>query len=153
VEGEQRDQVEGVEQEQGHPAAPAQTIRPPGQDQQIAGARGEINTLQFSDDGRLLLATSNDQSAALYDVDTGTRLGDPIPTSAPLVYPAFLRPDGEALAVTDEGGVVIWDLHPDNLERAACAMAGRNLTPTEWASYLPELGDYRATCFPAPDWR
>lgn len=118
---------------------------------ELAGARGEINTLQFSDDGRLLLATSNDQSAALYDVDTGTRLGDPIPTSAPLVYPAYLRPDGEALAVTDEDGVVMWDLHPAHLERAACAMAGRNLTPTEWASYLPQLGDYRATCFPAPD--
>jgi DNA-binding SARP family transcriptional activator/WD40 repeat protein/energy-coupling factor transporter ATP-binding protein EcfA2 len=113
---------------------------------QLPGARGEVNTLQFSADGRLLLATSNDQTAALYDVATGTRLGDPIETSAPLIYPAFLRPDGAALAVTDAKGVVVWDLDPAHLADAACAMAGRNLTPSEWTSYLPDLGSYRQTC-------
>lgn len=119
------------------------TLEPLGE---LAGARGEVNTLQFSDDGRLLLATSNDQSAALYDVESGIRLGDPISTSAPLIFPAFLRPDGKALAVTDSTGVVVWDLDPEHLADAACAVAGRNLTRTEWASYLGDLGDYRETC-------
>lgn len=119
------------------------TVEPLGE---LAGARGEVNTLQFSDDGRLLPATSNDLSAALYDVESGIRLRDPISTSAPLIYPAFLRPDGMALAVTDAQGVVVWDLDPEHLAGAACAVAGRNLTKTEWTSYLGDLGEYREMC-------
>jgi hypothetical protein len=64
-------------------------------------------------------------------------LGDPISTSAPLIYPAFLRPDGMTLAVTDAAGVAVWDLNPEHLADAACAVAGRNLTQTEWASEPP----------------
>lgn len=119
------------------------TLEPLGE---LAGASGEVNTLQFSDDGRLLLATSNDQTASLYDVATGTRLGDPVATSAPLIYPAFLRPDGAALAVTDASGVVVWDLDPDRLADAACRVAGRDLTESERATYLAGIGEPRETC-------
>ena len=116
----------------------------------FAGAHGDVNTLQFSDDGRILLATSNDQSASVYDVETGVRLGDPISTAAPLIYPAFLRPDGGAVAVTDAYGVLIWDLDTANLLEAACRVAGRNLTATEWASHLGDLGDHHQTCTNLP---
>ncbi|MCY7363825.1 MAG: hypothetical protein LH469_00640 [Frankiaceae bacterium] len=113
---------------------------------ELPGARGEINTLQFSDDGRLLLATSNDQTASLYDVATGTRLGDPIPSDAPLLYPAYLRQDGLSLAVTDASGVQVWDLDPAHLREAACRLAGRNLTPTEWQTHMRNLVPYRRSC-------
>lgn len=119
------------------------TLRP------LAGfpaARGGINSLQFSADGHLLLATASDQSVSLYDVATGTRLGDPIPSAAPFIIPGFLRPDGQALAVTVTDGVAIWDLDPDRLVAAACRLAGRDLTDVEWATYLANLGPYRSTC-------
>jgi hypothetical protein len=32
------------------------------------------------------------------------------------------------------------------LADAACRLAGRNLTETEWDTDLEDLGDYRATC-------
>ena len=70
----------------------------------LPGARGEVNTLQFSRDGTVLLATSLDQTVSVYDVASGTRLGDPIASAAPFIYPGFLRPDGGAVAVTDAHG-------------------------------------------------
>lgn len=112
----------------------------------LPGAGGEVNTLQFSDDGMVLLATSNDQTASLYDVDEGIRLGDPITTDAPLSYPAYLRPDGRELAVTSSQGVEIWDLDPDAMQRAACRLAGRNLKVAEWSAYLGDFGEHRETC-------
>jgi hypothetical protein len=111
----------------------------------LPGAHGEINSLQFSRDGSLLLATANDETTSLYDVATGTRLGDPVPTAAPLIIPAFLRPDGLAMAVTVEEGVTVWDLDPDHHFEAACRIAGRELTAEEWATYFGDL-EQVATC-------
>ena len=59
---------------------------------------------------------------------------------------ADMRPDGMAVAVTDPGGVAVWDITPDRIADAACRLARRNLTPTEWDTYLAGLGRYRATC-------
>jgi DNA-binding SARP family transcriptional activator/WD40 repeat protein len=113
---------------------------------ELPGARGEVNSLQFSEDGSVLLATSNDQTASVYDIASGIRIGDPIQSSAPFLYPAFLRHDGKALAVTDLTGVAMWDLDPDHLREAACRVAGRDLTRREWDTYLGDLGTYRSTC-------
>jgi hypothetical protein len=43
-------------------------------------------------------------------------------------------------------GVEVWDIAPEHLAEAACRMAGRNLTETEWETYLGSLGEYRKTC-------
>jgi DNA-binding SARP family transcriptional activator/WD40 repeat protein len=119
------------------------TLRPIAE---LPGARGEVNSLQFSEDGRVLLATSNDQTVSIYDAAAWTRIGDPIPSNAPLIFPGHLRPDGGAVTVTVAEGVAVWDIDPDHLAEAACRVAGRDLTETEWETYLGSLGDYRQTC-------
>jgi DNA-binding SARP family transcriptional activator/WD40 repeat protein len=120
----------------------------------LPGAHGEVNMLQWSDDGRTLLATSNDQSVSLYDAQTGTRLGDPIPTDAPYIYPAHLSHDGQTVALTDARGIALWHLRPAQLQQAACRLAGRNLSPSEWVTYIGDADSYRQTCpglpVPAP---
>ena len=113
----------------------------------LPGARGEINLIQFSNDGRTVMAASNDQTVSLYDLPTGIRLGDPIAVESPFGYGGFLRPDAHQLAVTTRAGVVTWNLEPDALLDAACRLAGRNLTQTEWASYMSAFGTHRETCF------
>ncbi|WP_380167605.1 BTAD domain-containing putative transcriptional regulator [Jannaschia sp. R86511] len=120
--------------------------------QDLPGARGEVSSLQFSDDSSVLIAASHDQTVSVYDVPSGRRLGDPVLSSAPLSFSAYLRPDGKALAVTDEHGVAVWDLDPAHQLEAACRLAGRNLTGTEWTTHLGSLGPVRPTCpeLPAP---
>jgi outer membrane protein assembly factor BamB len=112
-------------------------------------ARGSIETLEVSDDGRLLLVGSANQTVSIYDVATRTRLGDPIDTGR-IIVDGFggpvLRPDGNAFAVNGRDGLAIWNIEPDHLADAACQIAGRNLTRAEWDAYLSDVGAYRATC-------
>jgi WD40 repeat protein len=113
---------------------------------ELPGARGEVNSLQWSEDERVLLATSNDQTVSIYDVATWTRIGDPIPSNSPFIFPGHLRPDGATVLVTVAEGVAVWDIDPEHLAEAACRVAGRDLTETEWETYLGSLGEYRKTC-------
>ena len=81
----------------------------------------------------------------MYETDGWARVGI-IPSHAPQdLTEGFLRPDGLAVAVNGEYGVVEWTLDPATLAKAACGLAGRNMTRTEWATYMPEES-YRATC-------
>jgi WD40 repeat protein len=114
----------------------------------LPGARGEVNLLAFDADGSTLLATSNDQTVSVYDTSSWIRLGDPIPADAPLIYPAYLHPDGDSLLVTVAKGVAWWHLDAETLRAAACQVAGRDLTRTEWTAYMAGLGPYRSTCPP-----
>jgi DNA-binding SARP family transcriptional activator/WD40 repeat protein/energy-coupling factor transporter ATP-binding protein EcfA2 len=112
-------------------------------------ARGRIEALEVSDDGRRLLVGSANQTVSIYDVATRTRLGDPIDTGRIIVDGGagpVLRPDGDAFVVNGRDGLAIWNIEPGHLADAACRFAGRNLTRDEWDAYLSDLGAYRATC-------
>jgi outer membrane protein assembly factor BamB len=112
-------------------------------------ARGRIEALEFSADGRLLLVGSANQNVSIYDVATRSRIGDPIDTGRPIVggnAGPVLRPDGKAVAVNGRDGLAVWTIEPDRLAEAACRLAGRNLTRSEWDTYLGNLGGHRATC-------
>jgi WD40 repeat protein len=127
------------------------TLQPIGR---FPGVRGLVNSggLRFSDDGKIMTALSFDRTVSIYDVASRIRLGDPLPVDVTSPQGGnSLRPDGRAVAVGggNGDGVAIWDLNPEHLTAAACRLAGRNLTRTEWKTYLAELGHYHPTC-PAP---
>ena len=119
------------------------TLQPIGS---FPGVRGIVVGLQFSDNSTTLSARSLDRTVSIYDVPTHTRLGDPIPVDVSTSRGQSLRPDGMAVAISTGDGITIWDLDPEHLATAACQLAGRNLTPTEWHDHLDELGAYRPTC-------
>ena len=122
------------------------TLQPIGS---FPGVRGLVKFIRFSDDSEIMTAQSFDRTVSIYDVASHTRLGDPIShdVSSPRGG-SSLRANGTAVAIGSGGGkgVAIWDIDPDHLTTAACRLAGRSLTATEWDTYLAELGDYRPTC-------
>jgi len=61
------------------------------------------------------------------------------------VFAAYAA-DGSTLSAVDERGrIVRWDPRPLSWIRRACAVAARDLTASEWNTYLPGT-PYRRTC-------
>jgi hypothetical protein len=59
---------------------------------------------------------------------------------------AALRHDSKRLAVSADAGFAIWNLDPSDWHRAACQLAGRDLTRDEWDAHIGDLAPYHATC-------
>jgi hypothetical protein len=111
---------------------------------QFSAGRGAASSVEATADGRLVAVTSLDGTVAVFDLATGTRLGDPMNTGSPGAGPgSWLRPDGLALVTSTTAGVVEWDLDPEAMSRAACRLAGRNPTASEWAVWAAGRGDRR----------
>ena len=111
----------------------------------FAGARGLVSSLQFSSDSSTLVVTSPDQAVQIYDVASRLRLGDALVSDSPRTE-GWLRPDGQAVAVNQGQGIAVWNIDAKHLLTAACALAGRELTRTEWATYVGGGRSYRPTC-------
>jgi WD40 repeat protein len=120
----------------------------------LPGARGYVQNIFFSADGTTMIGAGNDGSVSVYDLPSGTRIGDAIDMDRGDRSPTALRADGTMVAIetASDDGVELWDLDPSHLVAAACTIAGRNLTREEWATYIGDLGDYAATCsdYPIP---
>jgi WD40 repeat protein len=88
----------------------------------------------------------------LWNATTLQHIGDTTTASDFLPFGAQPSPDGTRLASgSTTGAALLWDLDSNRWEATACSIAGRNLTKTEWAQYLPGRTD-RALCpqFGAP---
>lgn len=74
----------------------------------------------------------------LWNATTLQHLGDTATASDYPPYGAQPSPDGTRLASgSTSGAALVWDLDPNRWETTACSIAGRNMTKTEWAQYLP----------------
>jgi DNA-binding SARP family transcriptional activator/WD40 repeat protein/tRNA A-37 threonylcarbamoyl transferase component Bud32 len=112
-------------------------------EQTLTGARGFVEQLRLSTDGRRVLAAGNDGSVALYDLSQRGRLvGDILQFGGNTGVQVDLRADGlEAMVARRSGeGFVAWDLRTEAWVSAACTIAGRDLTVDESATYLDGLG-------------
>jgi hypothetical protein len=118
----------------------------------IAGAPasfGPIFNLLFSADGQRALVYGPSGSYQLVDWPSRTMLGDPIPWGAgvPVAWSFVdLAADGRQLAFPGAEGISVWDLDPETWIEQACALAGRDLTATEWHQYLRSFGAPRNVC-------
>ena len=104
--------------------------------------------MSWSSDGRAVAGTSRDGMASLWDGRTGELVGTArIPEVASSAV-EFL-PDGHTVMIaTYTDGVYLWDTSVEAALDHACALAARNFTADEWATFFPGQ-PYQETCTPA----
>ncbi|MFI6536092.1 protein kinase [Nonomuraea sp. NPDC050547] len=91
-----------------------------------------VRALMFSRDGAVLAAAGQD-GLTLWDVRTGTRLGQPVEVAEPV-----LAQGADVLAVGADGQSRTIAVDPERALRGVCAQDGE-LSPAAWARYLPGL--------------
>jgi WD40 repeat protein len=117
----------------------------------LEGQTGEVGGVALDGRGRTLASTAVGLSTTrLWEMPSGAPIGaDLVGGRVPYTLrtvtvdhfsrtrPAF-SPDATRLAtVGADGAAALWDVTPEGWMRAACAVAGRDLTEAEWEKYLP----------------
>jgi WD40 repeat protein len=111
----------------------------------LASGGGALSRVAFSPDGQTLATTDHNGKVNLWDVPSRRQVGRSLSGhTADAIGVAFV--DGGHTLVTSslDGSLIFWDLRAASWEARACALAGRNLTRTEWDQFVG--GDYRRTC-------
>jgi WD40 repeat protein len=112
------------------------TFRPLGRP--LVGHAGYVLTADFSPDGRTVATSSADGTVRLWDTGSTRLIGTPLPGVPNVeVGVAFIRGGTHIAAAYDSGQGYAWDVRPSSWARYACAVAGRELTRTEWDEALP----------------
>lgn len=81
----------------------------------LEGHQGDIHTLAFSPDGKLLASASADTKVKIWDIETGTLLRTL--SNVYVVYDVAFSPDGILLAAAGEGAVKLWEVASGRLLR------------------------------------
>jgi WD40 repeat protein len=110
----------------------------------ITAAASNVFGLAYSSDGRLLAAALRDGTTVLVDRASGELLGNPFPKVTGAL-PTVLFAANRDLVINYVGTALAWPTDVATLERYACQVAGRDITPAEWANVLPNR-PYQHVC-------
>jgi WD40 repeat protein len=99
----------------------------------VTGVAAFPAQLQFTPDGRTLVASGLDNTMRFFDVTTRREVGSPL---AITTWGASISPDSDTIAISTDRGVQRLSIDGDDLARVVCRVAGRDLTAAEWAQYI-----------------
>jgi WD40 repeat protein len=113
----------------------------------LSGHTNRIWSVAFSPDGKILASGSTDNGIILWDVASRQPLGPPLTGHINLVRGLAFSPDGQTLAsVSADNTVMLWNVNLETWPVRACRIANRNLSPTEWESFIGPDYAYHQTC-------
>ena len=102
------------------------------------GHRDTVITVAYAPDGNTLVSAGLDGRVTLWDGHTGDALGT-IVASLNVATGARFGPDGHTVVIASTDGTVAhWDTRVEHWIATSCQIAGRSLTPTEWADILDD---------------
>ena len=117
----------------------------------LQGHTGEVRSIAISGDGRWLVSGSEDNTARVWDLNAADPSAEPIvlPGHTGPVWKVLINNDGSLVTTASQDAQIhLWKPKQiadiNSLVDAACATAGRSLTPNEWSTYM--TGEYRQTC-------
>jgi WD40 repeat protein len=128
----------------------ADTRQPRGEP--LRGHRGAANSnegvksLSFSHDGSMLASAASDRTVILWDVETRLPL-EPLNGHSAEALAVSFSPDGRTLVSADKrGDLFFWDVDPESWRRKLCAKLTRNLSQSEWNTYVGKEQTYQEQC-------
>jgi hypothetical protein len=103
--------------------------------------------IEWLPDGHTVVVTGAGTTARLFDVERSVARNGLPAAAGDLQATTYLVPDpvDDLVFLNDREQVMHYPTAPSAWLRAACEVAGRDLTRTEWDRYLPDR-EYRATC-------
>ena len=112
----------------------------------LRGVDGPVSSLAFSPDGALLATGSFDGTLELWDLERRARVARVTPGDPGRATFVWFDSTGENLfAAGEDGGVWTLPASPRDWASRACAIAGRNLSSSEWRELMGDRR-YQKTC-------
>ena len=106
-----------------------------------------VTDIQFNPQGNLLLTTSRDGTARIWDLSDSRKLPIILDDHDDWVFTGSFNPTGTQV-ITGGGDEFIrtWPVDPAYFAFRICALVNRNLSQEEWEEFVGKDITYQATC-------
>jgi WD40 repeat protein len=108
-----------------------------------------LTAVAYGPDGHTLATGSLERIVSIWDPAGRTLVASLTGHTGPISAVTF-SPDGHTLAsASNDRTITLWNTNPDDAIAMICHTLDRDLTPEEWAKFLPDIAPHR-TCTDAP---
>lgn len=111
----------------------------------LYGHTQSVSTLNFAPDGKILASGSDDGEIRLWDVETHDPIGILVGQQKAIKSVTFGPAGGILASAGEDESIIFWEVDYEAWSTRACGIANRNLTRTEWDTYLGNR-PYQKTC-------